>query len=124
MTDQVQEIVCAWGRTAFGEDHMNSQVERAMRLLEEAIELYQAVDAPAQKAHELVDLVFSRPKGRPFQELGGVGVTWMAMAGALGYSADHALHLEIVRVLSKPTDHFTKRNEEKKALGFSEKREN
>ena len=46
--------------------------ERNQRFLEEALELVQSLDMKQDTAHELVEYVFSRPKGEPRQELGGV----------------------------------------------------
>ncbi len=114
-----QAQVYAWCRLAFGEEHANSLHQRGLRLLEEAIEAYQAAGGAADMAHRLVDHVFSNPVGALNQELGGVGVTLLALAAAASLSADEEEDREVDRVLSKPLEHFRKRNEAKNAAGFN-----
>ncbi|HKT54524.1 MAG TPA: hypothetical protein VJP88_08725 [Caulobacteraceae bacterium] len=125
-----QEKVARWVRDAFGLAHAQSTPQRAVRFLEEAIELNQAVFASAYNddaaaldqaramAHQLVDHVFDRPAGSIGQELGGVGVTVLALAAAAGYDADTCEIEEVLRVTSKPLAHFHARNEAKNAAGF------
>ncbi len=52
------------------------------------------------------------------QELGGVGVTTLALAAAAGVDADCCELSEVHRVLSKPLEHFTARNAAKNEAGF------
>lgn len=92
--------------------------QRAVRFLEEAIEAYQAAGGSEYMARRLVTYVFQRPAGTLAQELGGVGVTVLALAQAAGISADAEEEREIARVLSKPIEHFAERNEAKNAAGF------
>jgi hypothetical protein len=113
-----QRIVVDWGRRAFGDAQMASPQQRAVRLLEEAIEAYQACGAPRAMAHRLVDFVFDRPPGEVGQELGGVAVTLLALAHASGLDADGQEVTEIARCLSKDPDHYAKRNAAKNAAGF------
>jgi hypothetical protein len=121
MTDRDfrQATVGRWCAAAFGKDHASSLPQRGIRLLEEAIEAYQATGAPAEKAHALVDYIFARPAGELPQELGGVGVTLLALAEAAGLSSDQEEAREVARVLAKPLSHFTARNEAKNAAGFN-----
>lgn len=107
-----------WTQAAFGDEEANDLKQRALRMLEEVIELYQSVDGDKAQAHELLDYVFSRPKGDHAQELGGVGCTVLAFAAAAGTSADMCEAVEVARVLSKPVEHFTQRNAAKNAAGF------
>lgn len=113
-----QSTVAAWCAAAFGTDHAASVPQRAVRMLEEAIELYQAAGAEPAMAHKLIDFVFDRPPGDLFQELGGVGLTVLALAEAAHVSADAAEVVEIERVMAKPLEHFKGRNEAKNAAGF------
>lgn len=117
--DERQRQVAAWCAAAFGTEHASSLTQRGIRLLEEAIEAYQAAGGEADMAHKLVDYVFGRPVGELGQELGGIGVTVLALAEAAGLSADAEEAREVARVLSKDLAHFTKRNEEKNAAGFN-----
>lgn len=117
--DARQQTVSTWCAAAFGPEHAASIPQRAVRLLEEAIEAYQACGCDPEMAHRLVDHVFAHPAGVLSQELGGVGVTTLALAEAAGLSADTAESLEIERVLAKPLEYFKARNEAKNAAGFS-----
>lgn len=123
-----QMVAGHWCVKAFGPEHAGSVPQRAIRFLEEAVELFQAamygddalppeVDA-AEMAHKLIDYVFSRPVGHIGQELGGVGVTVLLLANAADLDADECEAAEVARVLSKPPEHFHQRNEVKNAAGF------
>ena len=116
--DSRQAEVFAWARAAFGESG-TTIAQRGIRLLEEAIEAYQAAGCSAKMAHELVDFVFGRPVGDIRQELGGVGVCTLVLAAAAGASADDEEAREVQRVLAKSLDAWRERNAEKNAAGFA-----
>jgi NTP pyrophosphatase (non-canonical NTP hydrolase) len=116
--DQRQEMIASWAEVAFGRGEATSLPQRGLRLLEEAIEAFQACGGDEAKAHELVAYVFGRDKGEIGQELGGVAVCTLALAAAAGLSADEEEAREIHRVLSKPIAEFTARNAAKNAAGF------
>ena len=116
--DQRQVMIAAWACAAFGEAEATSVPQRGLRLLEEAIEAFQASGGDEAIAHKLVAFVFARPPGTVGQELGGVAVTALLLAEAAGLSADEEECREIHRVLSKPLREFTDRNANKNAAGF------
>lgn len=116
--DQRQVLITNWARMAFGEAEATGIPQRGLRLLEEAIEAFQACGCDEAIAHKLVKYVFERPPGKIGQELGGVAVTVLALAAAAGLSADEEECREIHRVLSKPLREFTERNASKNAAGF------
>lgn len=116
--DKRQEMLASWAELAFGRDEATSIPQRGLRLLEEAIEAYQACGGDPAIAYKLVDFVFARPSGTVGQELGGVAVTALLLAAAAGLSADEEECREIHRVLSKPLGEFTARNASKNAAGF------
>lgn len=124
--DQRQSIVADWCARAFGIEHATNKAQRAIRAREEAEELYQAAmheagfppDEARALAHRQTDHVHDRPAGTVAQELGGVGVTILALAQTFDLSADACEEAEIRRVLSKPLAHFARRNAEKNAAGF------
>lgn len=116
--DRRQADIFAWAKAAFAVEQATSLPQRGVRLLEEAIEAFQAVGGDPEMAHDLIDYVFGRPAGELRQELGGVGVCILALAAAAGISADEAERFEVERVLSKPLDHFRQRNAMKNAAGF------
>lgn len=116
--DQRQGMIMAWAETAFGREEATGLPQRGLRLLEEAIEAFQACGGGEEIAHALVAFVFDRPPGMIGQELGGVAVSVLALAAAAGLSADEEECREVHRVLSRPVGAFTRRNAEKNAAGF------
>lgn len=116
--DQRQHMIADWAIAAFGTAEATGIPQRGLRLLEEAIEAFQACGGDEAIAHKLVTYVFGRPPGQIDQELGGVAVTMLALAAAAGLSADEEECREVHRVLSKPLREFTERNANKNAAGF------
>jgi hypothetical protein len=117
--DDRQRRVAEWCAAAFGAEHQSSVPQRGLRFLEEAIEAYQALSGSPEQAHKLIDYIFAKEPGELSQELGGVGVTLLALAEAAGISADAAEQREFGRVLSKPLSHFHARNQAKNDAGFN-----
>jgi len=107
-----------WAEKAFSIEQARSVPQRALRLLEEAIELFQAAHGNRQQAHELIDHVFSQPPGQLYQELGGVSICTLLLAAAAGLSADLEEQREMIRVLEKPIQELTERNTKKNEAGF------
>jgi len=97
---------------------MNIQ-ERVARVLEEALELAQAHDLPLYTIHRLIDRVWSRPKGDPAQELGGLGVTLLGYAEAAGLDADEQESIELARVLNVDPEKFRIKHDQKGREGVS-----
>jgi NTP pyrophosphatase (non-canonical NTP hydrolase) len=87
-------------------------------LAEEAIEVAQAAGVDKEMLHYLIEHVYKNPPGQLKQELGGLGVTILAMGHAAGIHVDQAEIDEIHRIVSKDPEHFRKRNEVKNKLGF------
>ena len=99
MRDLFQLRVGAWVYECFGTDAAEDSLEHADRFIEEALELSQTVpDFTADRAHALVDYVFSRPVGGADQEVGGVMVTLAALCNALGIDMYCAGSSEVRRV--------------------------
>lgn len=124
-----QKLVQEWGIQAFGLDETTNPAQRALRFLEEALELYQAVNArdnsvvvspnkAKETAHRLVDFVFNREVGKLDQEFGGVGVTLLALAEALHMDADQCEAVEIERCLARSPTEMSQRNRDKNDAGF------
>lgn len=114
--DERQAIVVDWGRRAFGPDHMADMIVRAARFFEEAAELVQAIGLPPEHAMRAFNHVYGREPGKISQEVGGVGVTLMALCDAVGLSTDDCEVAEINRCLSKSPEHFAARNRQKVEL--------
>lgn len=113
------QIALDWARRCFGAEHVSNVPIRCLRLTEEAVELAQAAGIPKDKMLDLVDIVYSRPKGEIAQEIGGVMMTATVLCAALGLDTDHFFEIELRRVLAKSTDHFAKRNQDKIDGGLS-----
>lgn len=113
-----QAAISRWARDCFGDEEATSIPQRALRLLEEAIEAAQAAGVDREVAGNLVEFVYSRPVGEVGQELGGVAVCVLALAEAAGVDAETEECREIDRVLTLDRPHFTARNAAKNAAGF------
>jgi NTP pyrophosphatase (non-canonical NTP hydrolase) len=116
--NQRQADTHAWCVAAFGDHDARSIPQRGLRLVEEAIETAQACGCDPAMLHRLIDHVYAKPVGDLAKELGGLGVTLLALAEAAGVSADEAEKHEIERVRAKPLSHFAARNAAKAAAGF------
>lgn len=71
----LQRSVEIWCKSCFGEDTYFNKEERIHRFIEEALELAQSLGCTKEEIGMLTDYVFSRPKGEPNQEVGGVMIT-------------------------------------------------
>jgi NTP pyrophosphatase (non-canonical NTP hydrolase) len=77
-----QQRVEEWLAACFPPAARANRDERTHRFLEEALELAQANGCSRQNAQMLVDYVYSRPEGRPEDEVGGVLVTLASLCSA------------------------------------------
>lgn len=84
-----QEWVGNWMQACFGPVISADRLERGDRLLEEVLELLQSGDYPRERVAALENYVYTRPKGEPAQEVGGVMVTLAA------YCLAHELDMQV-----------------------------
>lgn len=98
---EFQTLVRGWLMECFSMEVCRDTAERNHRFLEEALELVQAKGCTRSEAHQLVDYVFGRPAGDPFQEAGGVAVTFAALCDAGNINVDDAANTELARVWTK-----------------------
>lgn len=96
-----QSRVQPWLMECFGEMIAGDREERNHRFLEESLELVQALGATADDAHQLVDYVFGRPVGEPYQEVGGVMVTLAALCLANDLDMHQNAETELARIWTK-----------------------
>lgn len=96
-----QKRVLNWLMECFSNEVCRDGVERNHRFLEELLELVQSLGCTRSEAHQLVDYVFGRPVGEPFQELGGVMVTMSALASCHDMDFEEAAETELARVWTK-----------------------
>lgn len=100
-TMRYQDRVAHWMDRCFGPETSYDTNERSWRFLEEAIELVQSLNCTKEAAHQLVDYVYSRPKGDTEQEIGCVMVTLAALAEACKINMHDAGDKELRRVFDK-----------------------
>jgi hypothetical protein len=68
------------------------------------------------------DFVYSREKGEPKQEVGGVSTTLLSYCESAGINADLEEDNELKRVMSLPKEKFQKRQAAKDAIGTGQSR--
>jgi NTP pyrophosphatase (non-canonical NTP hydrolase) len=118
MANPLDQIARDWGVRCFGVTHMSNPKIRALRMLEEALELVQALDIAHGVVLTQVAEVFNRLPGKVRQELGGTILTLRMLCEALGLDAEEVYADELRRCLGKDPEHFRKRNEEKLRRGL------
>lgn len=108
----ISKLILNWAFKTFGETAHNAQ-ERAKRLLEEACEVAQATDVSLAEAMAIADRTWRRPKGNPFQEVGGLFVTLLGYCAVMEIDPDQALENEVTRVLSRSDDYWRVKHDAK-----------
>lgn len=101
----LEDRVAYWVRTRIGDAHMAPK-ERAMRLLEEAVELVQAEGITQEMVLKQVDHVYARPPGDPRQEAAGVAICLLAWCAAHNTRFDSLAYQELDRIENKPLAHI------------------
>lgn len=87
-----------WVVRTFGKESAHNATERALRTVEEVVELAQACNVDAATLHKLVDYVYARPVGEAGREIAGSLITLYSVASALGIDADMEFEIEMARV--------------------------
>jgi hypothetical protein len=87
-----------WVRRALGEAVLNDRQERALRFLEEAVELAQACGLPEAQASRLLARVYAKEPGGVKEEMAGSYFTLLMLARAHDVSIDWELLKEFRRV--------------------------
>jgi hypothetical protein len=95
--------VAEWIRTRIGEVNLQPR-ERAMRILEEAIELAQAEGITHEQVQRQAGYVFSRSAGDPLQEASGIAICLLGWCAATENTFDALADAEITRIEEKPID--------------------
>jgi len=98
-----QYRVAPWMRACFGPEISNDRLERGDRALEEMLEMLQSGDYPRERVAALTEYVYSRPKGDPHQEVGGVMVTLAAYCLAHNLDMHAAGEDELARINTPET---------------------
>jgi len=93
-----QERVHSWVLIALGEETAANAQERALRTVEEVVELAQVCGVDAATLHRCIDYVLARPVGAAEREIAGSLVTLYSTAATLGVDADAAFEKELARL--------------------------
>lgn len=115
--DLANEIL-EWATREFG-DIAKLPDERALRLLEEAVEAAHAMGVSKTQALAVVARCYGRPPGNPVKELGQVGVCLLTACAVMRCDAQLAWEAEAKRLMSLPTGHFRDRHAAKVAAGIA-----
>lgn len=89
-----------------------------MRFLEESLELIQAIGLTKSDVFSVLAHVYSKPEGEVSQDIGGVGVTLLALSESTGISFDWALEREITRIHALSPKKFRDRQDVNVKLGI------
>jgi hypothetical protein len=92
--------------------------ERAMRFLEEANELAQAMGVNGTEAIRVARHVYGKVPGMIHQELGGAGMTLLACAESNEELLSGCIYQELERVESLPLERFRDRQAENAKNGI------
>lgn len=93
-----QNRMFRWLSNTFEEEIIYSTTERADRFLEEALELVQSHGYTKERASVILDFVYDRPAGDPFQEVGGVYTTLSAYCSVHNIDMTLAAETELSRI--------------------------
>jgi hypothetical protein len=122
MNETTQARIGKWVRDTLGDAVMYDRHERAMRVLEEAIELAQVEGVSVDSIDKLVARVMSRPVGKDKQEAAGVGITIAAYAECCGFSLAEVVQDELWSIQrSENRKRIRLKQEEKAAAGVAVK---
>lgn len=107
-----------WAVQTFGRVAADPR-ERAMRFLEEALELSQAEGVGRGDVLKIADRVYERPLGHTPKEVGQAMLTLETLAFNLGIDADNESRRELERIRSIPQEEWTRRHAAKTAAGIT-----
>jgi hypothetical protein len=93
--------------------------ERAMRMLEEALELAQASGVTAPEISVIFEHVWSRPVGNIGQEHAGVMISLLSSATANGIYLEDVTQAEIDRIWAVPLETILEKQKMKNRAGIT-----
>ena len=115
----IQKRIRRWVESRLGIAAMAPR-ERAMRMLEESLELAQAIGVGPSAALTLCAHVYLKPPGNVRQELGGAALTLLACADGCGEVLSQCADRELNRIEIASPEKFRKRQAENAANGVGE----
>lgn len=108
----------AWAIATFGPGARDPR-ERAMRFLEEAIEVVHALELERELVDKIATRVYGRPRDSHIKEIGQAALTLELLAASLDVDANRECEAEWVRVVGLPREHWEKRHVAKAAIGIT-----
>jgi hypothetical protein len=107
-----------WAVEMFGEVARDPH-ERAMRFLEEAIELAHAMDVSYVTLTAISRRVYDKPQGEVSREVGQAQMTLEVLAKAIQVDADEEATKEFYRIQAVPKSEWLRRHAAKQAIGIA-----
>jgi len=110
--------VLKWAEATFGAV-ATDPAERAMRFVEEAIEVAHAIGLEPERVRAIVDRVYSREQGTLPREIGQAQITLETFAENIGVNADLEANKEFARIQAIPREEWARRHAAKVQLGIA-----
>ena len=107
-----------WAHETFGDVALDPY-ERALRFVEEAVELAQAIGLDANEVSAIIGRVYARPAGDVQREVGQCLACFETLARVLKVDSDHEATAELARVKAIPREEWARRHGAKVALGIA-----
>ena len=117
-TPRLGTAALRWAVSTFGEVAEDKE-ERAMRFLEEAIEVANAVGLPPETLQMIGARVYSRQKGDLSREIGQAMLTLELLADVLTIDPQRAAADEFSRIQSIPKEEWERRHQAKVDMGIA-----
>lgn len=116
--DDRPKRILAWAVEIFGPVADNRH-ERAMRFIEEGIELAQSCGLSRETIAAITERAYSRRTGTLDRELAQAGMTLEALAANIGFDLSGLIDDEFNRVREVPKDEWARRHAAKTAVGIT-----
>jgi uncharacterized protein with PIN domain len=107
-----------WAVDTFGRIALDAQ-ERAMRFLEEAVELGHSLGVSHVTVQAIVHRVYGRERGDVNREVGQAQMTLECLAKAINVDADNEATKEFHRIQAIPKSEWERRHAAKKAIDIA-----
>lgn len=114
-----QQEMLEWACDTFTIEVAMDRRERALRMIEEAIELAQACGLEIPDLGIVISRVYDRPAGEPVKEIGQAGMCLALLAELYDCDLPYEMCREFMRVQSIPKDEWARRHAAKVELGMA-----
>lgn len=111
-------VALKWAVSIFGEGAEDGE-ERAMRFIEEATELVNAVGLSASVVHAIVERIYTRQKGDRGREMGQAMLTLELLAEVYGIDPSQCADVEFARIQAIPKEEWERRHAAKVSIGIA-----